>query len=131
MDPNLIILFLFAGVGFAFVFLNLVVLSPILRPGRMKGPVKGTAYECGMLPVGDAWIRFNPRFFLIAIVFVLFDVELAFLFPWAAAYRAALAPGSGIGLVALLDLAIFLAILLAGYAWVWKRGDLKWILPGR
>lgn len=122
IDPNLLILALFVAGGFLFVLLNLAVIAPILRPGRMRTKYKDMAYECGEEPIGDAWIRFNPRFFLIAVVFVLFDVELAFLFPWAVAYK-------GMDLVGLLYLFIFLDILLAGYLWAWKRGDLRWIVP--
>lgn len=122
VNPDLLVLAVFVAVGFAFVFLNLAVIAPLLRPRRIRTPLKDMAYECGEEPIGNAWVRFNPRFFLIAIVFVLFEVELAFLFPWAVAYR-------GAGWIAFADLVVFLAILLAGYAWAWKRGDLRWILP--
>ena len=126
MDLNLAVLAIFLAAGFLFVFVNLVIVSPLLRPGRMPEPMKQVPYECGMEPIGSATIRFNPRFFLIAVVFVLFDVELAFLFPWAVAYHGL--EGNS-ALWALADLALFLLILLAGYAWAWRRGDLRWILP--
>ena len=77
-------------------------------------------YECGVDPVGDARARYTIRFYIIAILFVVFDVETIFLFPWAVQYKA-------LGLFGLAEMLVFLAILIVGYVWVWKKGALEWI----
>lgn len=88
------------------------------RPTREKG----MTYECGEEPVGDVWVKFNPRFFVVALIFVLFDVEIVFLFPWATVFK-------GIGMPAFWEMAVFLGILIAGFAYVWAKGDLDWERP--
>lgn len=93
----------------------------LLRP-RRPYPQKLATYECGEEPVGNAWVRFNVRFYVIALVFLIFDVEAVFLFPWALVYRH-------IGLLAFLEMAVFLAILIVGFAYVWVKGDLDWDKP--
>ncbi|MGH2568405.1 MAG: NADH-quinone oxidoreductase subunit A [Bacteroidota bacterium] len=95
--------------------------SWILRPHRPY-PEKLSSYECGEEPVGNAWVRFNVRFYVIALVFLIFDVEVVFLFPWALVYRE-------LGLFAFLEMAVFLLILLVGLAYVWVKGDLDWDKP--
>lgn len=117
-----VVAFVFVAAGILFVLLNMAVIGAVLRGPRVPDRYKGEPYECGETPVGMARIRFNPRFFIVAVVFVLFDIEIAFLFPWAVAAR-------GSRFIALLDMAVFLGILLAGYLWVWAKGDLRWILP--
>ena len=92
-----------------------------LRPHRPY-PGKNASYECGEEPVGNAWVRFNIRFYVIALIFLVFDVEVVFLFPWALVYRQ-------LGLFAFLEMAVFLVILLVGYAYVWAKGDLDWDKP--
>lgn len=82
-------------------------------------PGKFDNYECGEEPDGPAWVRFHPRYYLVALVFVLFDVEAAFLFPWALNIRDA-------GLVAIVDMFVFLGILLLGWAYAVRKGALKW-----
>ena len=123
MNPDVVVAFVFVLGGIGFVLFNIAVLGRFLRGPRVPDIHKGEPYECGEVPIGEAWVRFNPRFFVIAIVFVLFGVEIAFLFPWAVAARRS-------GLIALLDMAVFLGILLVGYLWVWAKGDLKWVMPG-
>lgn len=122
MSPDVIASIVFAVVGFFFVFANLALIGRLLRGVNPSYTAKEIPYECGELPIGDAWIRFNPRFFLLAIVFVIFDVEIAFLFPWGVAFK-------GGGMTAFIEMLIFLVILLAGYVWFWKLGELRWILP--
>ena len=78
------------------------------------------AYECGEEPVGDTRIKFNTRFYVIALIFLIFDVEIVFLFPWAVVYRK-------IGMLAFVEMLIFIVILLVGLAYVWAKGDLEWI----
>jgi NADH-quinone oxidoreductase subunit A len=80
---------------------------------------KLSPYECGMPPVGDARIRIPIKFYMIAMVFLIFDIEAAFLFPWAVVYRKML-------FVGLLEMGLFMLILLAGFVYVWKRGVLDW-----
>ena len=74
------------------------------------------SYECGELPEGSAWIKFNIRFYIIALIFIIFDVEVIFMFPWAVVFQ-------DLGLLAFVEMAIFLIILLIGLAYVWKRSD--------
>jgi NADH-quinone oxidoreductase subunit A len=98
-----------------------LITSWLLRPHRPY-PEKLRPYECGEEPVGDAWIRFNVRFYVIALIFLIFEVEIVFLFPWALVYRE-------MGLFAFLEMAVFLTILLVGFAYVWVKGNLDWDKP--
>ena len=111
---------IFFLLGTVFVAGGLVT-NWILRPKRPY-PEKLSSYECGEEPVGSAWVRFNVRFYVIALVFLIFDVEVVFLFPWALVYRE-------LGLFAFLEMAVFLTILLIGLAYVWVKGDLDWDKP--
>jgi NADH-quinone oxidoreductase subunit A len=121
----------FAAVGFVFVFANLIVAS-ILRPKR-KTDQGLEIYECGEEPIGDAWVMFDIRYYTVALVYVIFAVEIAFLFPWALVLRSAAkgigaAQGTGIGVFALIEGVIFMLILFLGLAYVWAKGDLDWVL---
>lgn len=120
-DRELLIAVIFAVVGFLFVLFNMSLLGRVLRGKTAAYPEKLATYECGELPIGDAWIRYNPRFLLLAIVFVIFGVEVAFLFPWAVVYRES-------GIPAFFSMLVFLVILLVGYLWFWKLGELRWVL---
>jgi NADH-quinone oxidoreductase subunit A len=111
---------IFLIIGAMFVAGGLIA-SWILRPNRPY-PAKQTAYECGEEPIGNAWIRFNVRFYVVALIFLIFEVEIVFLFPWALVYRQ-------MGLFAFVEMAIFLIILLVGFAYVWAKGDLDWDKP--
>ena len=121
----------FAAVGFVFVFANLIVAS-VLRPKR-KTEVGLETYECGEETIGDAWIQFDIRYYTVALVYVIFAVEIAFLFPWALVLKDAVADrgaaqGSGIGAFVLVEGILFIVILFLGLAYVWAKGDLDWVL---
>jgi len=111
---------IFFIVGVIFVAAGLVF-AWLIRPSRPY-PGKLATYECGEEPIGDSWIKFNIRFYVIALIFLIFDVEVVFLFPWAVVFQ-------GLGLYAFIEMAVFLAILLVGYAYVWVKGDLDWDKP--
>ena len=100
-------------------------LGALLRPSNPH-PGKLATYECGEPPSGPAWINFNIRFYLIALVFVIFDVELAFIYPVAAVFRDWVTT-RGQGLFALVELAVFVGILAVGLVYVWRKGDLQWL----
>lgn len=108
---------IFTLVGFAFVGFTLLF-SRLVRPSA-PGREKSATYECGAPPVGQAWGMFNPHYYLFALLFVVFDVEAAFLFPWALAFRK-------VGLYAVSEMLIFVALLGAGLAYAWRRGALQW-----
>jgi NADH-quinone oxidoreductase subunit A len=95
-----------------------VVLSKLLGP-RKPTPEKLAPYECGMPPVGDARERMSVKFYLVAMIFLLFDIEVAFLYPWAMALRDLGWPG-------FVQVVLFMALLLAGYVYVWRKGALDW-----
>ena len=116
--------FVFVLVGFAFAGIALLV-ARILRPSNPNAN-KLTTYECGELPRGSSWIRFNVRFYLIALFFIVFDVEAVFLLPWAVVFKQ-LYPLPGLGSLVLWDMVIFLGILAIGLAYVWVKGDLDWV----
>ena len=99
-------------------------LGLLLRPSN-PGPWKLTTYECGEPPSGGAWINFNIRFYLIALVFVIFDVELAFIYPVTAVFRDWVARGQGA--FALVEIVVFIGILAVGLIYVWAKGDLEWL----
>ncbi len=111
---------IFLIVGALFVAGGLIF-AWLLRPHRPY-PSKLTTYECGEAPVGDTRTRFNIRFYVVALIFVVFDVEVVFLFPWATVYKY-------LGWFAYVEMLVFLAILLVGYAYVWRKGDLDWDKP--
>jgi len=111
---------IFLIVGLIFVALGLVT-AWLIRPNRPY-PSKLTTYECGETPIGDTHVRFNIRFYVIALIFLLFDVEVVFLFPWATVYK-------DLGWFAFIEMIVFLAILFVGYAYVWRKGDLDWDKP--
>ncbi len=91
----------------------------ILRPQRFSEE-KLTTYECGENPTGNAWIQFNIRFYVFALIFVVFDVEAVFLLPWAVVFRE-------LGPLAFLEGLVFIAILAVALAYVWRKGDLEWV----
>jgi NADH-quinone oxidoreductase subunit A len=116
--------FVFIVIGFVFAAIALIV-AKILRPSN-PSPAKMTTYECGELPRGSSWVRFNVRFYLIALFFIVFDVETVFLFPWAVVFKQ-LYPLPGLGALVFWEMVIFLAILTLGLAYVWAKGDLDWV----
>jgi NADH-quinone oxidoreductase subunit A len=122
---------LLVGYGAVFIFLVFAIgfiavsllLARVFRP-RKESFEKGIAYECGEDPQGTAWVKFNLRFYVVALIFIVFDVEAALLVPWAVVYRTFPDPA-----VALAEGLLFLLILGAGLAYVWAKGDLDWIKP--
>jgi len=122
---------LFSSVGFLFVFVNVAVGS-LIRPKRKTDEGLET-YECGELTTGETWIKFDIRYYTVALVYVVFAVEIAFLFPWAIVLQDAfagtgVAEGTGVGYFALIEGVIFIGVLFLGLAYVWAKGDLDWIL---
>ncbi len=99
-----------------------IALSALLGP-RKPTPVKLSPYESGMVPVGDARLRFSVKFFRVAILFILFDVEAIFLYPWAVLFRRLSPAGKLLGFAEILA---FLAILFVGYLYAWRKGALEW-----
>lgn len=159
-------LLLFVTVGFGFIFVHLVA-GKFLRPAKPV-PEKLTIYECGEPTIGSAWIQFDLRFYVVALLFVIFDVEVAFFFPWAVVFGRAntlanpnltdqqrlsaasqlvppyygpagvvLPPGERyhvapedarvLAWIAFGDILVFFGVLLVGFAYLWRRGDLNWV----
>ena len=161
-------LLLFLAVGFGFIFVHLVA-GRIVRPTR-PDPEKLTIYECGEPTIGSAWIQFDLRFYVVALLFVIFDVEVAFFFPWAVVFgkanilanpnlpveerrqltselvagyqpkdnemsrqgesiRNGVDPRTAkqVAWIAFVDILVFFGVLLVGFAYLWKRGDLDWV----
>ncbi len=115
----------FASVGIAFVFVNILVAS-VIRPKRKTE--KGLEiYECGEPTIGESWIQFDIRYYTVALIYVIFAVEIAFLFPWAMVLSEALRDPA-IGLFALVKGVLFVTVLFLGLAAVWAKGDLDWVL---
>lgn len=115
---NLISICIFLGLGAAFVLLNLT-LGKLGRP-RLPNAEKSQSYECGEEPIGTSWIQFDLRFYIIALVFLVFDVEIALFYPWAVVYMNNKGP-------ALIDMLVFFAVLLVGYVYLWRFGYLEWV----
>jgi len=104
----------------AVVSVSLLWVSRAVRVrAKRSSELKGATYECGEEPDGPAWVRFHPRYYVVALVFVLFDVEAVFLFPWALNIRR-------LGLFAIVEMALFVAILLFGWAYALRKGALEW-----
>ncbi len=101
----------------------LVFLSYLLGPKR-PSPQKDAPYECGVTPIGSARERFPIKFYLVAMLFIIFDIETVFLYPWAVTYRSSAI--NGMMLFNLTEMAVFVAILFVGYFYVWKRGAFEW-----
>ena len=97
-----------------------LILQSLMSPKNNKGGDKLISYECGELPEGSAWVKFNIRFYIIALIFIVFDVEVIFMFPWAVVFQ-------DLGLLAFVEMMLFLSILLVGFAYVWVKSDLDWV----
>jgi NADH-quinone oxidoreductase subunit A len=149
-----LLLFLIIPIGF--VFVHLALIGKLVRPTK-PDPDKLTIYECGEPTIGSAWIQFDLRFYVVALLFVIFDVEVAFFFPWALVFGKATAlsnpqlppeeqraltadlmPNAGDGALdariagqlawlSFWDILVFFGVLLVGFAYLWKRGDLDWV----
>jgi NADH-quinone oxidoreductase subunit A len=112
----------FTLVGLGFVGVSLF-LSRLIQP-RFPTPEKLLIYECGEVPTQNAWINYNLRYYLVAIIFVVFDVEIAFVYPVATVFKHWIADGKGT--VAFVEIAVFALILFVGLVYVWVKGDLNW-----
>jgi NADH-quinone oxidoreductase subunit A len=114
------------------VLINLVM-GAVARP-KIPNPEKSAVYECGEPTIGSSWVQFDLRFYIVALVYLIFDVEVALFYPWAVAYGSAEALGSSIGMsafavrqVALVDMLFFFGVLLVGFAYLWRFGYLDWV----
>jgi NADH-quinone oxidoreductase subunit A len=115
--------FIFIILGLAMTFV-IITVSRLLAPRVQDNPDKFTTYECGERPVGSAWILFNFRFYAVALAFLIFDIELAFVFPCAVIFKKWLK--GGVGFLVLIEVVVFVVILFLGLIYMWNRGDLKW-----
>jgi NADH-quinone oxidoreductase subunit A len=114
-DYNFIGVYIVVVVIFPFIALGLAWL---LRP-KKPNPNKTDTYECGLQTIGDTWVQFRAQYFIYALVFVVFDIEAVFLFPWAVAYDQ-------LTLWALVEAVLFLGILTVGLLYAWRKGALRW-----
>ncbi len=106
-------------VGFVIVnAVGMLVLSQLVSPQRPTA-IKGMPYESGVTPLGTTRDRFSVKFYLVAMMFIVFDIEAVFMIPWGVAFRQ-------LGLLGLIEMVVFVVILLVGYVYVWKRGALEW-----
>jgi NADH-quinone oxidoreductase subunit A len=103
----------------AFLFPAGGVLTAWLLAPKRPDPNKQTAYECGMETIGDAWVQFNVRYYLYALIFLIFDIESIFLYPWAVQFRQ-------LALFGFIEMFVFIAILLVGYVYAWRKRALEW-----
>ncbi len=110
-----VLVYLVVAIGFA---VGTIVLSSVIVPMR-RNPAKDQAYECGVEPVGNARGRFTVKFYLVAVLFILFDIEAVFLYPWAVTFRQ-------LGLYGLVEMGLFIFILLVGYVYLLKKRALEW-----
>lgn len=115
---NYIFIGLLLLVAIAFALAPLIVVA-IVAP-RKRSLAKGDTYECGVRTYGETWVRFRIQYYIYAIMFVVFDIETVFLYPWAVSY-------AGLGVFALIEMVIFLVILVIGLAYAWAKGVLRWV----
>jgi NADH-quinone oxidoreductase subunit A len=159
MTALVLTILIFVAAGFTLLVAGLLT-GKLIRPLK-PSPEKGEVYECGEQPIGTAWVQFDLRFYVVALLFVIFDVELAFFFPWAVVFgsatraadesrpvevRAEAAKGiqpqgevgsattppapaaaKSLAWIAFGDIMVFFGVLLVGFAYLWRRGDLKWV----
>lgn len=123
---------IFVVLGAAFVLMNLLM-GWVVRP-KLPNAEKLAVYECGEPPIGSSWVQFDLRFYIIALVYLVFDVEVALFYPWAVAYGSAadLARSAGMNpadfrAVAIVDMLFFFGVLLVGFAYLWRFGYLDWV----
>ena len=109
-----LMIFLFAGI----VVISLLLIAQKVGP-KKPNPVKDEPFESGNPPKGDARVRFSVRFYLVAMLFLIFDIEVVFLYPWAILFRR-------LGIFGLVEMGVFLLILVIGFIYVWKKGALEW-----
>lgn len=123
---------LFLAAGATFVLVNLVVGS-LIRP-RLPNADKAAVYECGEPTIGSSWVQFDLRFYIIALLYLVFDVEIALFYPWAVAWGDAQALAEKAGMTvfqvrqtALVDMLFFFGVLMVGFAYLWRFGYLDWV----
>jgi NADH-quinone oxidoreductase subunit A len=125
-DPRVswapVLLLLLIAIGFA---VGNLAISLIVGPGR-TGPGKEATYESGMVPIGNTQQRFNVRFYIVAMVFLVFDVEIVFMYPWATIFATQVGIPGGFGGLLLIEMLIFVAILLLAYFYAWGKGVFRW-----
>jgi NADH-quinone oxidoreductase subunit A len=109
---------IFLGIGLGFIFVNLLV-GKLLRPS-MPSEEKGEIYECGEPTIGSSWVQFDLRFYIVALFYLVFDVEVALIYPWAVVYREVALPALVVG-------APFVLIIVVGYVYEWYAGSLDWV----
>ena len=119
----IILVFLFFGAGL--VFLSILI-ARFVQPRNMS-PEKLATYECGEEPRGEARIRYNFRFYTVALTFIIFEAEILFMFPWAIVYQGEITAGHG--LMTFIKMFIFIGILSLGLVYAWAKGDLDWVKP--
>lgn len=112
-------LFIGLFVLFASAFAFAIILFAHVVAPKKPSPIKSSTYECGMEAKGDSWIRFRAQYYIIALIFVIFDIETVFIYPWAVAYQR-------LGLFAFIEMVIFIAILGVGLVYAWKNRALEW-----
>ena len=124
------------GKIFIFLIMGIVLvcgtlfLSKVLALNKPT-PLKLSSYECGEEPSGNSWVQFNSRFYVIALIFLLFDVEMVFIFPWTTVFgqKILIQAEPMWGWLTLIEMFVFVGILLVGLVYVWRKGDLDWIKP--
>lgn len=104
----------------AFLLMYVAFIIQKLVAPKNHTELKLDTYECGEVPEGEGWIQFNIRFYVIALIFIIFDVEVVFLFPWAVVFK-------DMGFLTFIEVFVFISILLVGLAYVWVKGDLEWV----
>src|SRR5688500_14728970 len=118
-----VVLLIIIGVGFA---IGNIVASLLIGPAR-TGPGKETTYESGMMPVGDTRRRFNVRFYIVAMIFLVIDVEIVFFYPWASIFAPVVRNGTpGQSTTLLIEMIVFVIILLVAYIYAWGKGVFRW-----
>src|SRR6266513_5587753 len=118
----------FIAFGAIFVLANMVA-GAIARP-KIPNPEKASVYECGEPVIGSSWVQFDLRFYIVALVYLIFDVEVALFYPWAVAYGSAAGGGEAtfsLRQTALVDMLFFFGVLLVGFAYLWRFGYLDWV----
>jgi len=109
------------AVGFSF---GMLITSVVVGKKGKRPPIKDTAYECGMLPVGEGSTRLSVKFYLVAMLFILFDIEAIFLYPWAVVYRE-------LKMFGFIEMLVFVVLILSGFFYIWRKGALDWSYSDR
>ena len=112
-------LFIFVFVLFALVFPVLPIILAYFVAPKKPSAIKNASYECGLQAEGDPWIQFRVQYYIFALVFLIFDIETIFIYPWAVAYKQ-------LGLFAFVEMLLFIAILVIGLIYAWRKGILEW-----